>query len=195
MLAWTLGFLWFATYVATIPPCQIPQKNSQRATLLATWPHADAAVVLTGSPGRVATGLQLVLKGLSNRLFVSGVSPNTKLRDLILADPTIPDTIAWRRADVVMGHNAYDTRTNAQEVATWVQTNRYHTLYLVTSDYHIPRSYLWFAHTMPDTTWIMCPVRTVRPGMHPALYRSTRVLLWKEYNKWLLTVVELAWKQ
>src|SRR3546814_2931561 len=58
LLAWVLGFAWFALL---LPLPAAPQKT-------------DAIVVLTGGPGRIDRGLEMLEKGDAKRLLISGVA-------------------------------------------------------------------------------------------------------------------------
>jgi len=59
VLVYAFGFLAFAV--------SLPKPVSGQRT--------DAVIVLTGGPGRIARGLEVVDEGLAEQMFVSGVDP------------------------------------------------------------------------------------------------------------------------
>ena len=61
---------------------------------------------------------------------------------------------------VDLGYQATDTIGNARETAHWAKTYGYHSLILVTSDFHMPRALLELKAAMPDAWIIPYPVRT-----------------------------------
>src|SRR4051812_11728514 len=76
LLIWLGGLLWF---IFQIP--SHPSDNSGRT---------DAIVVLTGGSGRLDYGLLLLIEGKSDSLFISGVSQNITLEQL-LQQSAMPD--------------------------------------------------------------------------------------------------------
>ena len=97
----------------------------------------EGVVVLTGGPGRLDRGAQVLKAGLAQRLLVSGVHPSVKPKELAKA-AGIPDKLASCKVD--MGFQADSTRTNAVEVADWVARNKFKSIRLVTASYHMPRA-------------------------------------------------------
>ena len=65
-LAWVLGFAWFALL--------LPLPAGDQTT--------DAIVVLTGGPGRIDRGLELLEAGRAKRLLISGVAREVKPKEL-----------------------------------------------------------------------------------------------------------------
>jgi uncharacterized SAM-binding protein YcdF (DUF218 family) len=157
--------------------------------------HTDAIVVPTGGSERLAEGVRLLIRGLAGKLFVSGVNAETRIVDLIASLP--PDIQKPSRALVdcciVLGHAADSTLGNAAETAAWMRAEGFHSLRLVTADYHMPRSLLEFRHAMPDVAITIHPVfpDQVRRDVW---WRSpgTAGLLIDEYNKYLAAFVQLA---
>ena len=117
--------------------------------------EADAVVVLTGGPGRIPAGLELVERGMAERVLISGVSPGVALAD-IEANQGGPADIYGCCTDI--GAWATSTITNAQEAGAWARGRGYRRLILVTSDYHMPRSLVEFRRALPDAEIIAWPV-------------------------------------
>jgi uncharacterized SAM-binding protein YcdF (DUF218 family) len=114
--------------------------------------HTDAIVVPTGGSERLAEGVRLLIRGLAGKLFISGVNAQTRLVDLIASLPPGIEKPSLALVDccIVLGHAADSTLGNAAETAAWMRAEGFHSLRLVTADYHMPRSLLEFRHAMPD---------------------------------------------
>jgi uncharacterized SAM-binding protein YcdF (DUF218 family) len=97
----------------------------------------DGVAVLTGGPGRLDRGVEVLKAGLAQRMLVSGVHPSVRPEELAEA-AHIPAKLASCKVD--LGFKADSTRTNADEVAAWVARNRFHSIRLVTAAYHMPRA-------------------------------------------------------
>ena len=99
--------------------------------------RTDAIVVLTGGTGRLDRGFDLVQRGLSRRMLISGVAPTVRPRELVAAyhvDPALFDCC------ITLGREAFDTRSNADEVARWLQRWHSRSIRLVTNDIHMRRA-------------------------------------------------------
>lgn len=145
-VAWVVGL---ATYAGDIP----------RVPVVVLEP-TDAVVVLTGGSRRLEAGMALLKKRAAPVLFVSGVNQQVdpdRIRELI---PEPPDGLDRDTIDccVVLGFGASDTIGNARETATWARANGVDSLTLVTSNYHMPRARLEFAHALPGVAVTPFPV-------------------------------------
>lgn len=161
LLAAAGGFLFFA---AVLPP-------PAPAGLV-----TDGAVVLTGSPGRLARGREVLESGLAERLLVSGVDRKVRPEELRRAMGL--DPVLFRRVD--LGFVAENTRTNAAEVAVWVRANRFRSVRIITSDFHARRSRLEIASRLGDDVEIIVDAVPSDPPL-PMLLR--------EYGKYLAALV------
>lgn len=130
-LLWLGGLAWFAL---TLPG----------AAPLTTV--TDGVVVLTGGPGRLARGIEVLRHGSAKRLLVSGVGPRIEKPELAAA-VEVPKALFGSHVD--LGITATDTRSNATETATWVAANRYGSLRLVTSTIHMRRAVQEFRARLP----------------------------------------------
>ncbi len=155
-LLWALGFALFAV--------TLPRPAGDEAT--------DGIVVLTGGPGRVARGLKLLAQGRAQRMLVSGVDRRVRAADLASAY-NIPTALLAR---IDLGSSAVDTRSNAQETAHWIAEHRYHSIRLVTTDWHMRRARY-------ELRQVLSGVRVVRDSV-PS--EPTLATLLREYNKYLL---------
>ncbi|HMI95111.1 MAG TPA: YdcF family protein [Micropepsaceae bacterium] len=146
---------------------------------------ADAIIALTGEGGRLTPAVTLLEKGSGKRLLITGVNRQTSkpfLKKLLHGGESFDCC-----AD--LGLAALDTRGNAEEAARWVTARGYHSLIIVTADYHMPRSLVEFGAQMPGVQLIPYPVAADNP-------RSTR---WEsarrlsgEYVKYLASVVRVS---
>ena len=177
-LVWLTGFVLFT---ATLP----------EATPLAV--AADAVVVLTGGPGRLARGVAVMQAGSARRMLVSGVGEAVTRAELAAtlddgADGRSLDAaarLANRRllaAQVDLGYSAVDTRSNAAETTDWMAANNFKSLRLVTSAWHMRRAELELRAQLPADIAII----TDAVPNEPAAARVAR-----EYNKLLLRWVVL----
>jgi uncharacterized SAM-binding protein YcdF (DUF218 family) len=176
-LAWLAGLIAFVSF--TPPAADTPAART------------DAIVVLTGGSERLAEGLRLLAAGRADKLFVSGVGKDVDLASLLQELPhgaILPDA-AQRDCCIALGHGADNTLGNARETAAWMASQGFHSLRLVTADYHMLRSLVEFRRAMPDIRI------TGHPVFPPGVMRSewwrwpgTTYLLIGEYDKLLLSL-------
>ena len=99
--------------------------------------RTDAIVVLTGGSGRLERGFDLVERGISRRMMISGVNRTVRPNELAEAydvEPRLLDCC------VVLERESFDTRSNADEVTRWVVRRRIRSIRLVTNEVHMPRA-------------------------------------------------------
>ena len=139
--------------------------------------ETDAVIVLTGGPGRIARGLEVVSEGQAREMFVSGVDPEVKPGEFA-AEFDVPRRTM--NCCVTLGYLAVDTRSNAGEVAQWLKEKEFTSARLVTTDWHMARAYSEVMGTLPPET------RLVKDAVvsHPDL-----ATLFLEYNKLLASEV------
>lgn len=174
LAAWTAGLVRFAE--------TIPRDVADPET------PTEAIVVLTGGRERFTTGLRLLMQDKAERMFVSGVHPDVDVDRLLLAAGQPSPALAGR---IEAGHAALDTAGNAAETAGWMRQRGYHSLRLVTSSYHMPRSLAAFRRVLPDARVIPHPVFS--PGVAHARWwqrPSTLALIVGEYHKYLLSQID-----
>jgi len=135
--------------------------------------RTDAVVVLTGGPGRIQRGLDALRREDAQRMLVSGVNPDVRPRELAAQ---FPADRALFRCCVDLGHEAVDTRSNADETGRWVRDHGYRSVRLVTSDWHMARARLVLRHVLQGVSIVGDGVPS-RPGW--------RMLL-REYHKYLV---------
>lgn len=175
--AWVAGFFWFIE--------QIPRHIDDPDSV------TDAIVVLTGGAGRLSAGLDLLARGRGGKLFISGVYRGVEVAEILRASRQSPEDL---ECCVELGHDAHDTRSNANETGQWVAAEGITSLRLVTASYHMPRSRVEFRRAMP----------TVRLIAHPVFPSNVRIdewwrwpgttsLLIGEYSKYLIAAAASIW--
>mgnify|MGYP000330144821 CR=1 FL=1 len=150
--------------------------------------RTDAIVVLTGGSRRLGKGLDLLARGLSENLFVSGVYQGGDVRKLLKILKRKPEDLESR---ITIGI-ATNTTGNAEETKDWMGKQQYASLRLVTAAYHMPRSLLEFKNAMPAISLIPHPVfpENVKHNRW-WVWPGTASLVISEYNKFLLAWVRL----
>ncbi len=158
LLAWLLGFIWFALL--------LPRPAADSRT--------DAIVVLTGGPGRIDRGLDLMERKLAQRMLISGVDRNVRPYELAQE---------YRRSRrlfdccIALGFEAVDTRSNALEVARWVSRRNYKSIRLITTDWHMRRARAELARALDGQVTIIADAVPSQPSF---------VTLLLEYHKFML---------
>ncbi|OFZ18138.1 MAG: hypothetical protein A2Z20_06245 [Bdellovibrionales bacterium RBG_16_40_8] len=108
--------------------------------------HADCAVVLTGGPGRVREGFNLLAQGRVRKLIISGVYHRAELREIF---PQWPFYGSINEEDVVLEKRSTTTYGNAQQSLPLVEAFRCKNIILVTSKLHMYRSLNIFRTVFP----------------------------------------------
>ena len=157
LVAWALGF---ALFVILLPLPAGPTRT-------------DGIVVPTGAQGRIARGIDLIAKKSAKRMLITGVDRRVKLAELAVAQHV---SLTVMTCCVDLGRQASDTRSNADETTAWVWRNKYKSVRLVTSDWHMPRAQFELERALGDTATVL-----------PEAVRSDANLavLLREYNKYL----------
>jgi uncharacterized SAM-binding protein YcdF (DUF218 family) len=159
VIAWAAGFVLFMLSIGKpLDPAR----------------HTDAIVVLTGGSGRMDRGIALMQQGAAKRMLVSGTDPDVRPIELALRYK-VPLKLFTCCID--LGHEAVDTRSNAEETAEWVEAHGFHTVRLVTSDWHMPRAKLELRNALPDDVTLQGDGVPTNPRMK---------MLLREYHKYLV---------
>jgi uncharacterized SAM-binding protein YcdF (DUF218 family) len=136
--------------------------------------RTDAIIVLTGGPGRLERGFERMERGLARHMLVSGVPRTVRPQDYAKqyhVDPALfPDRVA-------LGQDSVDTRSNAEEVARWLERRRYRSIRLVTSDVHMRRARYEIGRKIAPGITIVADAVPTSPDMRQSF---------EEYNKLLL---------
>jgi uncharacterized SAM-binding protein YcdF (DUF218 family) len=147
---------------------------------LANATVTDAAVVLTGAPGRIEHAIDVLKARKSGRLFVDGADPSVTKPDLARR---IRGSGKWLACCVDLGSESVDTRSNAEEASRWLARHEYRSLRLITSDWHMRRALYEFHRVLGRRYKIVPDAVRTEPSF---------LTLFGEYNKLLLRRVG-AW--
>ena len=173
LLAWGLGFMAFSysIYSMTEPKTSI---------------KIDGAIVLTGGSNRVAKGIDLLANQKIDNLLVSGVHKDVQIKDIMAL---------WGQSKsappccITLGREAGNTIGNALEAKKWIESLKLKTVYVITANYHMPRSLLEFRHHIPDTKIISFPIKPEKFDIRLPIFWRTAFI---EYNKFIATLVRIV---
>ncbi|MDB5662505.1 MAG: hypothetical protein JWM38_168 [Sphingomonas bacterium] len=158
LLAWMLGFAWFAT--------GLPGPADDTIT--------DAIVVPTGGTGRVKRGMDLLQRHRARRMLISGV-------DRRVRPPEIAESfgvpLALVDCCIDLGREAVDTRSNGAETAAWLRQRGYRSVRLVTTDWHMARARYELSRNLGTDIILIGDAVPSEPGLMSLL---------TEYNKYVL---------
>jgi len=146
VIAWALGFVWFAT---TLPQPAAPEQT-------------DAIVVPTGSGGRIPRGVTLLRDRLAEKMLVTGVDLNVRQAEFA-AEYDVPAQLM--ECCVTLGFSALDTRGNARETESWIEENRFSSMRLVTSDWHMRRVALELSRQLPPEIVVLEDAVRTEPSL------------------------------
>jgi uncharacterized SAM-binding protein YcdF (DUF218 family) len=160
LLVYAIGFVLFAFTLGRPAP--------------ANAKPTDAAVVLTGGSGRIEHAIDVLRKGKAKRLLVAGVDPAVTKRDLARR---IPGSANLLKCCVDLGSESVDTRSNAEEANRWLSKHRFHSLRLITSDWHMRRARYEFRKVLKDRYILVNDAVRTEPNF---------LTLFSEYNKYVI---------
>jgi uncharacterized SAM-binding protein YcdF (DUF218 family) len=158
VLLYLLGYAVFAV--------ALPRPADERTT--------DAIVVLTGGAKRIERGLDLMARNKAKRMLVSGVARTVRPEELA-AQYGADDSLF--RCCVDLGRESVDTRSNAEEVARWMDKHKFRSMRLVTTDWHMPRARFELSRRLGGGIAVTGDAVESNPSF---------AQLFTEYNKYLL---------
>jgi uncharacterized SAM-binding protein YcdF (DUF218 family) len=168
LLVLTLGFLWFIWHVP-----------ANEAVLDR---DADGIVVLTGGASRVADAIELLAAGHGRRLLISGVNRSTNRSEISRLNPEFAPVVRC----CVDFDRSLNTLGNAVETRRWTEAKGFHSLIVVTSNYHMPRALIEIGHQLPGVALVPFPVVTDKLRTEPWWGNmATARLLLLEYVKYM----------
>ena len=111
-------------------------------------PDADCAVVLTGAPGRIREGFELLQQKKVKKLIVSGVFKEATYTEVF---PYWPYYNEINPDDVILEKRSQTTFGNAHQSIVLVESLKCQDVLLVTSQLHMSRAYAVFRDVFPNT--------------------------------------------
>ena len=159
-LIYALGFILFAFTLGKPAP----------ADAAAT----DAAIVLTGGPGRIEHAIDVLRDGKAKRLLVAGADPSVTKADIARR---VGGSRKLLQCCVDLGSESVDTRSNAEEAARWLSRRHFRSVRLITSDWHMRRAQYEFHKVLGGRYRLVTDAVRSEPRF---------LTLFGEYNKFIL---------
>jgi uncharacterized SAM-binding protein YcdF (DUF218 family) len=107
---------------------------------------ADCGIVLTGGPGRIREGFDLLSQRAVQKLIISGVHHKSTLREIF---PLWPYYGSLSESDVVLERRSGTTYGNAQQSLPLVEALHCKNVVVITSQLHMHRSLKTFRAIFP----------------------------------------------
>lgn len=144
-------------------------------------------VVLTGGKGRIDKGLKLLKEKKGKYLLISGVFKEKNIKDKY----HITEYPELNRCCIFFEDKAKNTIENAEQVKLWIKKKEdtFSSIFLVTSYYHLPRSFLIFNKFFPNENIIMV-VSENKLKVNKELFFHLKLII-SEFFKVLYTLVLL----
>jgi uncharacterized SAM-binding protein YcdF (DUF218 family) len=179
-----------SVYVISILVWPTPHKD--------TMSKHEAIIALTGEQGRIERAFTLLLDKKADKLLISGVLNRVELNEIIENNSTSLSNVQKRTLQthccITLDYIADTTETNAIESNKWIQKNNISSIILVTSAPHMPRSYLQFSRTLPNTTTITPYLVRTKPRLHLVMEQKFWSYAAREYIKFLGSWIRLERK-
>lgn len=154
------------------------------STPISSWtqdPAADCGVVLTGGAGRVREGLALIEKGAIKTLVISGVNPQTELRDLVTPFDL---ALGVNPSSIVLERRSQTTYGNAHQSVPILEALHCRDLILVTSQVHMYRAHRTFSAALKNDMRIIPHAISASKGEEAPWNLATEVLKSMFYALW-----------
>ena len=164
---WLIGFVVFTLYVFSF---QFTEQTP-----------AEAIVAWTGGEYRIQTAINLLEQHQAERLLISGVNKNANPSRFL---GNVSDEL---KAKIDLGYQATTTKENAIETRDWLNKHKFHSVVLVTSFYHMPRSLAELNHAVPNMTVTPFPIWPKDFNQSVAwIHTRSAFHLVNEYHKFLV---------
>ncbi len=149
----------------------------------------DGIVALTGGAERIPDAIELLSRGLGNRLLITGVNEKTTREEIARQRPDLRDVFG---CCVDLDYEALNTIGNAEQTRRWAEQHNFRSLLIVTSTYHMPRTLAELGHAMPGMRLVAHAVVPENLDLdawwrEPAIAR----LLATEYVKYVMAVTRI----
>lgn len=120
--------------------------NSTNSTAWVQSRDADCGVVLTGGPGRIREGMDLLANRNIKKLIISGVNPNSEIKEIFPLWVFYPEV---DEKDVVLEKRSETTFGNATQSLPLTEILSCQDVLLVTSALHMYRAKRTFLKVFP----------------------------------------------
>ena len=171
------AFFWFIGFLAFDYRINHFSQNSDA--------KADAIVILTGGRNRLSAAVKLLNAKKAEKMFISGVDKAISIKEL----QKRKDVEIFSSENITLDKKSTNTVENARETSQWIKDNHIRSIYLVTSNYHMPRSMVEFHYYSPKLEIISYPVFSDKVERKWWKSWHSFKLLTGEYNKFLYVLV------
>jgi uncharacterized SAM-binding protein YcdF (DUF218 family) len=121
--------------------------------------------------------------------LISGVHPSSAVSDI---SRSLSEHQSFLNCCVDLDRSAVNTRSNAAQTRLWVQERGFHSLIVVTSNYHMPRAIFELSHALPEIVLIPYAVVGEKWRDEPWWTSSATLrLLLSEYLKYVAAEVRV----
>lgn len=144
----SLIFYVFFLVGATIITIHAKKIKDEPINVWSQITEADCAVVLTGAPGRIREGFELLQQKRIKKLIVSGVFKEATYTEVF---PYWPFYNEINPDDVILEKRSQTTFGNAHQSVVLVESLKCQDVFLVTSQLHMARAYSIFRDVFPNT--------------------------------------------
>jgi len=145
----------------------------------------DSIVVLTGDKFRISKGMEILSNGIGEKLLLSGVNKNIKLTNI---KNEFPKYKIFFDCCVEIENISSNTFENSRETFLWLEKNKYNSVLIVSSDYHMPRTKLEFEKFLNTKNTYYHPVNSNNDLNTIGKIKK----LFLEYVKYMRTYISLA---
>ena len=145
----------------------------------------DSIVVLTGDKFRISKGMEILSNGIGEKLLLSGVNKNIKIINIKNEFPKYKN---YFDCCVDIDNISSNTFENSRETFLWVEKNKYISVLVVSSDYHMPRVKLEFERFFETGNTYYHPVNSNNDVNAIGKIKK----LFFEYVKYMRTYISLA---
>lgn len=135
----------------------------------------DCALVLTGGPGRIRAGFDLLQRGDVRKLIISGVNPNVSLEDIF---PQLSSYPSVQRFNVILENHSRTTYGNVKQSLPVLQKLKCKDILLVTSQIHMPRARRLFVKHSDNLNFIKYSVY-MEPTRSHLFYEALKNVFYK----------------
>jgi uncharacterized SAM-binding protein YcdF (DUF218 family) len=182
-IVYFLIFLWLGGLLQYID--SLPETDVSVAMV------ADGVVVFTGGANRLDKAADILATSRARKMLISGVDTATTEQDLaaLLSAKITPSLFA---CCIELGYRARDTFGNAVETANWANRHGLDSFFLVTANYHMPRSLLLTRNALPDQIIYPLAVASGKVVLDSWWQRpGTARLLAVEYSKYIIVLLRV----
>jgi len=145
----------------------------------------DSIVVLTGDKFRISKGMEILSNGVGEKLLLSGVNKNIKLINIKNEFPKYKN---FFDCCVDIDNISSNTFENSRETFLWLEKNKYTSVLIVSSNYHMPRVKLEFERFFKTENTYYHPVNSNNDVKVIGKVKK----LFLEYVKYMRTYISLV---